>query len=406
MPPTLARLTQRRRPHQCGGGRVQRGAGVGSRRGLRPDERRPRRGSRPPGRVRAPPGLSRRRGDLASSPGSPSASGSRRSTRPGLCPCRREGLGHSRTSSGRSPAGEISFDKVRVLADVATPETERELCDQAKECSVRELADIARSAAELARTSSPSRGALSTMVASCASTTAPHHVAPSCRPTPTPRPRPASRPWSKRSPLRARHRWDQRRCDALLELIHSSVPGSGGPPTATTTSPYVVVAHVPLAALVEDSGEESVLAGELEHGGLIDRETVRRIACDATIVVAARRRRRAHHVRGPGPTFPERRPAPRGHAPGPTLSLPGLHQRDLHQCPPHRAVETRGRPTSTIWPCSACTTMAWCTRKGWTMSGNANEELTFIGPSGRVMTSRPSPLWTRVTAGPRSGPSG
>ena len=31
------------------------------------------------------------------------------------------------------------------------------------------------------------------------------------------------------------------------------------------------------------------------------------------------------------------------------------------------------------------------------MSGDANAELTFVGPSGRVMTSRPSPLWTRVT---------
>ena len=28
-----------------------------------------------------------------------------------------------------------------------------------------------------------------------------------------------------------------------------------------------------------------------------------------------------------------------------------------------------------------------------------------VGPSGRVMTSRPSPLWTRVTAKPRAGPS-
>ena len=40
------------------------------------------------------------------------------------------------------------------------------------------------------------------------------------------------------------------------------------------------------------------------------------------------------------------------------------------------------------------------------MSGNANTELTFFGPSGRVMTSRPSPLWTRVTdpaAGRRLG---
>jgi hypothetical protein len=48
-------------------------------------------------------------------------------------------------------------------------------------------------------------------------------------------------------------------------------------------------------------------------------------------------------------------------------------------------------------------------KQGWTMSGNANGELTFTGPSGRVMTSRPSPLWTRVTAlteRTRSGPSG
>jgi HNH endonuclease len=44
--------------------------------------------------------------------------------------------------------------------------------------------------------------------------------------------------------------------------------------------------------------------------------------------------------------------------------------------------------------------------QGWAVSGNANEELTFVGPTGRVMTSRPSPLWTRVTAGPRSGRSG
>jgi hypothetical protein len=33
------------------------------------------------------------------------------------------------------------------------------------------------------------------------------------------------------------------------------------------------------------------------------------------------------------------------------------------------------------------------------MTGDANEELTFVGPSGRVMTTRPSPLWTAVTAG-------
>jgi hypothetical protein len=35
--------------------------------------------------------------------------------------------------------------------------------------------------------------------------------------------------------------------------------------------------------------------------------------------------------------------------------------------------------------------------KQWTMSGNANEELAFAGPSGRIMTSRPSPLWTTAS---------
>jgi len=35
--------------------------------------------------------------------------------------------------------------------------------------------------------------------------------------------------------------------------------------------------------------------------------------------------------------------------------------------------------------------------KEWTMSGDANEELTFVGPTGRAMTSRPSPMWTAAT---------
>src|ERR1700722_9363703 len=44
-------------------------------------------------------------------------------------------------------AGDLSFDKVRAVADVATPETDQELCDQAKECTVRQLADVARAKA-------------------------------------------------------------------------------------------------------------------------------------------------------------------------------------------------------------------------------------------------------------------
>ena len=52
--------------------------------------------------------------------------------------------------------GDISFDKVRAVVDVATPETDRELCGQAKERSVRELVEVARGAADRARSASAS----------------------------------------------------------------------------------------------------------------------------------------------------------------------------------------------------------------------------------------------------------
>ncbi len=162
-----------------------------------------------------------------------------------------------------------------------------------------------------------------------------------------------------------------------------------------------MVAHVPLAALLDHDGEPSELVGELERDGLIDGETVRRLACDATITIAldddvghtmfegrARRRptdaqrreimRRDRHCRFPGctnVTFTNThhiRPwKPDGRTDIDNLALLCVHHH-------HRVHHGK-----------------------WTMSGNANEELTFVGPTGRVMTSRPSPLWTAVTDGSR-----
>ena len=65
-----------------------------------------------------------------------------------------------------------------------------------------------------------------------------------------------------------------------------SASNAGTAPEGTTGSPHLVVVHVPLDALVDDAVEPTELAGELEQNGLIDRETVQRIACDATIAVA------------------------------------------------------------------------------------------------------------------------
>ena len=188
--------------------------------------------------------------------------------------------------------------------------------------------------------------------------------------------------------------WDQRLCDGFLDLIHASLPGS-----ATTASPYTVVAHVALSSLVEESGAQTSLAGELEHVGLIDSETVKRIACDATIAIGvdddvghtmyegrARRfpsetqrrevMRRDRHCRFPGCTNMTFTNVHHIVAwkPGGRTDLPNL----VLLCKHHHGVVHRS---------------------GWTMSGDANEELTIVSPTGGVMMSRPSPLWTRATAG-------
>ena len=279
-------------------------------------------------------------------------------------------------------AGDLSFDKVRAVAEVATPETDRELRDQAAECSVRQLAELARCAQVPTEASAQCEYERRFLRFNDRFRTATVQL-------------PAESYAETRAGLEARAApvpsdgetpWDQRLCDAFVEVIRSS--GGAG----STSSPYLVVAHVPLAALVDDAGETSALAGELERDGLISAETVRRIACDATIVIAvdddvghtmyegrarreptdAQRRevmRRDRHCRFPGctnVTFTNAHHVvawkPDGRTDIDNLALLCLHH--------HRLVHSTA----------------------WTMSGNANRELTFLGPSGRVMTSRPSTL--------------
>jgi hypothetical protein len=280
--------------------------------------------------------------------------------------------------------GDITFDKLRAVADVATPETDRELRDQARECSVRELADVTkaqrgapRADASYERRSLRFNDPVRTMTVQL----------------------PPESYAETRACLEARARevpsdgetpWDQRLCDAFLMTIRSPAGGRVGS--------HLVVVHVPLDALVDESGDASGLAGELERDGLISCETVRRIACDATMAIAidddvgrtmfegrarrdptdAQRReimRRDRHCRFPGctnVTFTNVHHI-RPWKPGGPTDIDNLAQLCLHH---HRRVHSGG----------------------WTMSGNANAELRFVGPTGRVMTSRPSPLWTAVTS--------
>ncbi len=308
--------------------------------------------------------------------------------------------------------GDISLDKVRAVVDVATPETDREFCDEAKEHSVRELVEVARSAADRARPDSsfPSRSehdsrylrfndgrrtvSLQLPTEAYALTKA------------------SVDSWAATVPSDEETPLDQRRCDGFMGIVDWATPGGGSrageasSDPATAPNPFFVVAHVPLEALVDGSGETSELAGDLEHDGLIDVETVQRIACGATVVVGvddeaghtmyegrarrfpsgAQRReviRRDRHCRFPGCTnatfvivhhiVPWK--------PGGGTDLPNL----VLLCRHHHGVVHRN---------------------GWSLSGNANEELSIVVPNGRVMVSRPSPLWTRATAGRRSAGSG
>ena len=279
--------------------------------------------------------------------------------------------------------GEISFDKLRAVSDVATPETDREVLERARECSVRQLGQLARSASG-ATEAHPDRRFVRfndrhrTMTAQLPADS--YAEVRSCL-----------EGQARKIPSDGETPWDQRLCDALLQTIRSSGGGSA------SASPYLVVAHVPLDALIDESGETTGLTGELETDDLISRETVRRIACDATIAIAvdddvghtmfegrARReptdaqrreiKRRDRHCRFPGctnATFTNAHHVKPWKTGGKT-DLDNLALLCLHH---HRRVHSGG----------------------WRMSGDANGVLTFVGPTGRVMTSRPSPVWAAVT---------
>jgi hypothetical protein len=309
--------------------------------------------------------------------------------------------------------GEISFDKVRVIADVADPDTDAEWVEAAASLPVAELAELAdRSAAK--RRLKPGCGrrperptlrrndAVGTLTArlpqveyaeACARLEAEADLFRTDGETP----------------------YDERLGDALMSLLrgHAQVEGSSsaqnesssthkGSSSAGKGSPYLVVAHVRLNSLLSkgESGTQGKgqieLGAELERGGLISIEVARRLACDGALVVAlddeaghtmyegrarrfateTQRRelwRRDRHCRFPGCSH---RHFIHAHhvvpwKPGGRTDLENLVVLCSHH---HHAVHSNA----------------------WSVSGNANEVLTFIGPSGRVMTSSPSPLWGSI----------
>jgi hypothetical protein len=294
-------------------------------------------------------------------------------------------------------AGEVSFDKVRALAEVASPQTDRALCEAAKEHSVRELAEVAQGSAAH---QSGHGSALSA---------AEHYERRFVRFNDTFRTLSAQLPAesyaevkaclvarAKAIPSDGQTPWDHRLCDGFTALVRSSLSAGSGP--AETPNPYFVVVHVPLDSLVDGDAQSTELAAELEHDGLIDTATVQKIACDATIVVAVdddvghtmyegRARRK--------PSGAQRREVWRRDR---NCRFPGCSHvtfTNVHHVVPWKP----GGPTDLENLALLCRYHHGRVHaEGWSMTGNANEELTIVAPTGRVMVSRPSALWTRVTA--------
>jgi Domain of unknown function (DUF222) len=184
---------------------------------------------------------------------------------------------------------------------------------------------------------------------------------------------------------------DQRLADALVSLLTQSGPANGAAGSARVP---LVVAHVPFEVLVDP---DSTLAGELERAGLISADVVRRLVCDGEVIVALDDE--AGHTMYEGrarrdPTPAQRREVWRRDR---HCIFPGCAHVLFTDC--HHLEEWQaGGPTDLGNLALLCTHHHHLIHtKLWSMTGDANVEVRFVGPSAQVMTTRPSRLWTQVS---------
>jgi len=277
--------------------------------------------------------------------------------------------------------GRLSLDKVRAVLGVAEPENEAHWAATAAELSFVELCQVVRSEQrpsraadrlEHDRRSLRFNDSLRTVVAQL----------------------PALSYAQLKRVLEARAKkmgapgssLDQRLADALVSLCRSEGTSSSGG--------SLVVAHVPYELMADPSSE---LVGELEGAGLISADVVRRLVCEAEVIVALDDELGHTMYEGRAQRFPsdtQRREVMRRDR---HCVFPGCHNVLFTNC---HHIEG--------WKPSGLTDLGnlalLCEHHhhlihslAWSMSGDANVELAFVGPTGRVMKSRPSRLWARVS---------
>jgi hypothetical protein len=293
--------------------------------------------------------------------------------------------------------GELTLDKLMAVLPVATPENDAELRRQARHCTVRQLRDIAAAhAPDAGDGHRPTPSEHDGRYLRCNDQL--HTIAIKMGADQYAESRSLLEAEMARQTSDGETRLDQRLCDAFLRLLRGRTRVA---PTATgglAPDNFLVVLHAPLSSIADDAsdGDLSDVGGELERAGLLDRATVRRVACDGTIVLGL--------DDDLGHTMYEGR-ATRFATP---TQRREIIRRDRHCRFPgcSNAIFTNVHHL-TLWKDGGRTDIdnmvLLCEhhhhtihRKGWRVSGDANQELTFVPPNGRTMSTRPSPQWNRV----------
>jgi Domain of unknown function (DUF222) len=297
--------------------------------------------------------------------------------------------------------GKLSFDQVKPLVEVANPETDATLAEQATHWSakqVRELATTARRQSDAQASGTFVRRFLRFDDRRRAfNGVLPQDQYAVVKSSLIAR---ASRRIRERTPF------DQRMADALVTLCRADTGGDGvGVGRAAHSQaggrrrnrPTLVV-HADMDFLAGNEGGGG--GGELDTLGPVSREVARRLACDAKVFVSA-----------DGPD-------------GRSLDL-GRARRDPSDA---QRIEIRRRDKGCRFPgcghaeftdvhhithwieggtTDLCNLIELCDEHhrlvhemGWTVSGDANVELTFRSPTGRLSTSTPSPVFRSARDGP------
>jgi hypothetical protein len=280
--------------------------------------------------------------------------------------------------------GKLSFDQIKPLVQVAKPDTDARLAEAATQWSakqVKELAVAAQRQSDSQAAGGYSRRSLrfDDRRRSFSGVLPEDHYA---------RVKGAlTADAARRS--KTGTTFEQRMADALVERC-GSASGSSSSPKRTT-----VVVHADLTFLAGGEG-----SAELDVLGPLSPEVVRRLACDAKIILSADNEK-GHSIQQGGaqrnPSSAQRleiRRRDKG------CRFPGCTYTEFTDV--HHVVHwLNGGPTSIPNLVTLCDQHHRAVHElGWKMSGDANVLLTFRSPTGRVTTSTPSPTFTPARARP------